>query len=91
MELARQCHDSQFLLLAVRSLSKAQEKSPIQLPFVSLLVAQAQGSLCSKEKWETNLRLEWFAWSPGWFLSEICIVAMHETLFPHLFGFKNKR
>lgn len=65
MEIARQCCDSQFLALAVRSLTKAQESSLFQLPVVSILLAQAEGSLSSKEKWEKNLRLEWFSWPPG--------------------------
>lgn len=65
MELARQLRDSKFLLLAVKSLAKAQEASVIPLPIVSALLAQAEGSLDSKEKWEKNLRLEWFSWPPG--------------------------
>lgn len=65
MEIARQCHDSHFLSLAVRSLTKAQKSSLVHLPLVSLLLAQAEGSLSSKEKWVRNLRLEWFTWPPG--------------------------
>jgi superkiller protein 3 len=65
MELARQLGGSKFLSLAVKSLTKAQETSVIPLPFVSALLAQAEGSLSSKEKWEKNLRLEWFSWPPG--------------------------
>ncbi|KAL5778461.1 hypothetical protein ACOSP7_011387 [Xanthoceras sorbifolium] len=64
LELARQCQDSQFLSLAIRSLTKAQETSLVHLPIVSVLLAQAEGSLRSKEKWEKNLRLEWFTWPP---------------------------
>ncbi|KAF3446960.1 hypothetical protein FNV43_RR12140 [Rhamnella rubrinervis] len=64
MELARKWSDSQFLSLAVRSLTKAQEASIISLPIVSALLAQAEGSLGSKEKWKNNLRLEWFTWPP---------------------------
>ncbi|KAL9445641.1 hypothetical protein AB3S75_013513 [Citrus x aurantiifolia] len=64
MEIARQYHDSHFLSLAVRSLTKAQKTSFVQLPVVSLLLAQAEGSLSSIEKWEKNLRLEWFTWPP---------------------------
>ncbi|XP_044511086.1 tetratricopeptide repeat protein SKI3 isoform X2 [Mangifera indica] len=64
MEIARQCCDSQFLALAVRSLTKAQESSFFQLPVVSLLLAQAEGSLSSKGNWEKNLRLEWSTWPP---------------------------
>lgn len=65
MELARNGSDSQFLSLAIRSLTKAQEASVIPLPIVSALLAQAEGSLGSKEKWKKNLRLEWFTWPPG--------------------------
>ena len=65
MELARQSRGSQFLSLAVKSLTEAQKTSLIPLPVVSVLLAQAEGSLSSKEKWERNLRLEWFAWPPG--------------------------
>ncbi|XP_048331542.1 tetratricopeptide repeat protein SKI3 isoform X2 [Ziziphus jujuba] len=64
MELARNGSDSQFLSLAIRSLTKAQEASVIPLPIVSALLAQAEGSLGSKEKWKKNLRLEWFTWPP---------------------------
>ncbi|KAF5462290.1 hypothetical protein F2P56_018311 [Juglans regia] len=64
MELARQLCGSQFLSLAIKSLTKAQEASLVPLPIVSLLLAQAEGSLGSKEKWERNLRLEWFSWPP---------------------------
>lgn len=64
MELARQSRGSQFLSLAVKSLTEAQKTSLIPLPVVSVLLAQAEGSLSSKEKWERNLRLEWFAWPP---------------------------
>uniref|UniRef100_A0A5B7C540 Tetratricopeptide repeat protein SKI3 n=1 Tax=Davidia involucrata TaxID=16924 RepID=A0A5B7C540_DAVIN len=64
MELARQRCDSQFLSLAVRSLKSARETSLIPLPIVSLLLAQVEGSLGSKAKWEKNLRLEWFSWQP---------------------------
>lgn len=65
MELARQTNDSQFLSRAIKSLSKAQANSLIPLPIVYTLLAQAHGSLGSKEKWEKNLRLEWFCWPPG--------------------------
>lgn len=64
IELARQLCDSQFLYLAIKSLKKARETSVISLPIVSLLLGQAEASLGFKEKWETNLRLEWFAWPP---------------------------
>lgn len=68
MELSRLGYDSQFLSLAVRSLTKAQEASLIPLPIVSALLAQAEGSLGSREKWEKNLRLEWRTWPPGMML-----------------------
>ncbi|XP_010270637.1 PREDICTED: tetratricopeptide repeat protein SKI3 [Nelumbo nucifera] len=64
MELARQQCGSQFLSLAVGSLTKAQEASIIPLPIVSTLLAQAEASLGSRAKWEKNLRLEWFSWPP---------------------------
>ncbi|RDY04879.1 Tetratricopeptide repeat protein SKI3 [Mucuna pruriens] len=62
MELVRQCDGSQFLSRAIKSLTKVHELSLIPLPFVSVLVAQAEGSLGSKERWIRNLRLEWFNW-----------------------------
>ncbi|CAH2067614.1 unnamed protein product [Thlaspi arvense] len=64
MELARQFNDSQFLSQAVKSLSKVQASALFPLPIVYTLLAQAHGSLGSKEKWEKNLRLEWFCWPP---------------------------
>ncbi|KAJ0024743.1 hypothetical protein Pint_09139 [Pistacia integerrima] len=88
MEIARQCRDSQFLALAIRSLTKAQESSLFQLPVVSMLLAQAEGSLSSKEKWEKNLRLEWFTWPPAMsklmmkhHVNEAC-----RTFFPNAFA-----
>ncbi|XP_008799156.2 tetratricopeptide repeat protein SKI3 isoform X2 [Phoenix dactylifera] len=62
MELARQQPGPQFLSRAVSSLTKAQETSPVPLPIVSLLLAQAEASLGAKAKWERNLRVEWFSW-----------------------------
>ncbi|PWZ25755.1 hypothetical protein Zm00014a_028844 [Zea mays] len=44
-------------------LRKAQQKSHASLPLVSVLLAQAEGSLGSKTKWERNLHLEWFSWT----------------------------
>ncbi|KAK6277550.1 hypothetical protein POUND7_017873 [Theobroma cacao] len=64
MELARLFHDSQFLSSAIRSLSKTHMTSLVPIPIVSALLAQAEGSLGSKKKWERNLRLEWFSWPP---------------------------
>lgn len=65
LELAREWCDSQFLSLAIRSLTRAQKASVTPLPIISALLAQAEGSLGSKEKWENNLRLEWYTWPPG--------------------------
>ncbi|XP_026404471.1 tetratricopeptide repeat protein SKI3-like [Papaver somniferum] len=62
MELAKQQSGSQFLSLSVSSLRRAQEVSPIPLPIVSALLAQAEASLGSRGEWERNLRLEWFSW-----------------------------
>ncbi|WCJ44793.1 Tetratricopeptide repeat (TPR)-like superfamily protein [Euphorbia peplus] len=64
MELARQLSSSQFLSLAMKSLTKAHANSVVPLPYVSLLLAQVEGSLGSKQKWEKNLRVEWFSWPP---------------------------
>lgn len=64
MELARQRLGPQFLQLAVRNLTRAQKASLNSLPIVSALLAQAEGSLGSKTKWEKNLRFEWFSWPP---------------------------
>lgn len=64
MELARKLCDSRFLTICVRSLKKAQEISSLQLPYVSLLLAQAEASLGSKLKWDRSLRIEWDSWSP---------------------------
>jgi len=65
MEIARRFVAPQFISRAASSLRKAQQKSHASLPLVSLLLAQAEGSLGSKSKWEKNLRLEWFSWPPG--------------------------
>ncbi|KAK1259806.1 hypothetical protein QJS04_geneDACA001423 [Acorus gramineus] len=62
MELARQSLSSEFLSLAVDSLTKAQQASPAPLPIVSALLAQAEASLGAKDKWEENVRMEWFSW-----------------------------
>ncbi|PKA60385.1 putative UDP-N-acetylglucosamine--peptide N-acetylglucosaminyltransferase SEC [Apostasia shenzhenica] len=62
MELARQQMGLDFLSCAIRSLSKAQEACTFPLPIISALLAQAEGSLGAKAKWEKNLRLEWFSW-----------------------------
>lgn len=65
MELARQQPGGQFLSRVVSSLTKARATSPVPLPIVSLLLAQAEGSLGAKAKWERNLRVEWFSWPAG--------------------------
>jgi len=65
MELARQRAGSEFLSRAVVSLTKAQSTSPVPLPIVSGLLAQAEASLGTRAKWERNLRFEWFSWPPG--------------------------
>ncbi|WMV27891.1 hypothetical protein MTR67_021276 [Solanum verrucosum] len=64
MEIARQQSDSDFLSLAIRSLKKAKDSSSTPLPFVSLLLAQAEASLGSESKWEKNLIEEWSSWPP---------------------------
>ncbi|XP_029125489.1 tetratricopeptide repeat protein SKI3 isoform X1 [Cajanus cajan] len=62
MELVRQFDCSQFLSRAVKSLTKVHEFSLIPLPFVSVLIAQAEGGLGSKERWNRSLGLEWYNW-----------------------------
>uniref|UniRef100_A0A0E0IW20 Protein kinase domain-containing protein n=1 Tax=Oryza nivara TaxID=4536 RepID=A0A0E0IW20_ORYNI len=64
MDIAWRFAAPQFIARAASSLRKAQQKSLASLPIVSLLLAQAEGSLGSKAKWEKNLRLEWFSWPP---------------------------
>lgn len=64
MELARQLCSPHFLRLAVNSLLKAQVIS-VPIPIVSIMLAQAEGSLGLKENWESGLRLEWSSWPPG--------------------------
>nr|GMD85852.1 tetratricopeptide repeat protein SKI3 [Ipomoea batatas] len=64
MELARQHCDSKFLSHAIRSLKKAKDATPIPMPFISLLLAQAEASLGSESKWEKNLHEEWSSWPP---------------------------
>lgn len=64
MEIARRFAAAQYISRAASSLRKAQQKSHASLPLVSLQLAQAEGSLGSKTKWEKNLRLEWFSWPP---------------------------
>lgn len=79
MELARQRLGPQFLQLAVRNLTRAQKASLNSLPIVSALLAQAEGSLGSKTKWEKNLRFEWFSWPPGF-------VSFFTSIFIHPFS-----
>ncbi|PKI54726.1 hypothetical protein CRG98_024926 [Punica granatum] len=64
MQLAKWGYGAQFLSDAIRSLQKVRETAIIPLPIVSTLLAQAEGSLGSRDKWEQNLRLEWYTWSP---------------------------
>ncbi|KAK8989118.1 hypothetical protein V6N11_030484 [Hibiscus sabdariffa] len=68
MEIARRCYDSQSLSSAIKSLSKVHLTSSVPIPVVSALLAQAEGSIGSRKKWERNLRLEWFSWPPGFLL-----------------------
>lgn len=63
MELGRRQSGSQFLSLAVNSLAKAQKTT--FAPIISALLAQAEGSLGARMKWERNLRFEWFSWPAG--------------------------
>jgi superkiller protein 3 len=70
MEIAWRFAAPQYISRAAYSLRKAQQKSLASLPIVSMLLAQAEGSLGSKTKWEKNLRLEWLSWPPGMFLKQ---------------------
>lgn len=66
MMIACQASDPyQFLSLARSSLIEAQKLSLQSLPVASALLAQVEGSLGSKQKWEKSLRAEWFSWPPG--------------------------
>uniref|UniRef100_A0A7C9E7T7 UDP-N-acetylglucosamine--peptide N-acetylglucosaminyltransferase SPINDLY n=1 Tax=Opuntia streptacantha TaxID=393608 RepID=A0A7C9E7T7_OPUST len=82
LELAKKLSDSQYLTMAIKSLKKAQEVSSIPLPFVSVLLAQAEGTLGAKTKWERNLRLEWSSWSsetrPAEIYFQMHLLAKHE-------------
>ncbi|XP_031487063.1 tetratricopeptide repeat protein SKI3 isoform X2 [Nymphaea colorata] len=62
MEVARKQSDSNFLSLAVKSLSKAREMKVFPLPIVSVMLAQAHASVGAKSNWERDLRLEWYSW-----------------------------
>ncbi|KAL5225280.1 hypothetical protein ABZP36_011919 [Zizania latifolia] len=64
MDIAWRFAAPQFIPRSASSLRKAQQKSLASLPIVSLLLAQAEGSLGSRTKWEKNIRLEWFSWPP---------------------------
>ncbi|VFQ92416.1 unnamed protein product [Cuscuta campestris] len=64
MELARQHCDSKFITIAIKSLNKAKEATPVCMPFISLLLAQAEASLGSETKWEKNVVEEWSSWPP---------------------------
>lgn len=82
LELAKILCDSHYLTMAIRSLKKARDVSSISLPFVSLLLAQAEGSLGSKTKWEKSLHLEWSSWStatrPAEIYFQMYLLAKHE-------------
>lgn len=64
MKLAKQQCESRFLYLSIRSLKKAREMGDRPLPIASLLLAQAEASLGSMDKWEKHLHDEWFSWPP---------------------------
>ncbi|KAM7253000.1 hypothetical protein ACFE04_025618 [Oxalis oulophora] len=67
MMVGKECLEPDFISNAVRSLTRAQAISYEQqeyMPIVSILLAQAEGSLGSKERWEKNLRMEWSTWPP---------------------------
>ncbi|GAB2271736.1 hypothetical protein Dimus_006566 [Dionaea muscipula] len=71
MELARN-QRPEYLSKAVGSLRKAQDvSSTANLPFVSLLLAQAEASVGFKQRWERNLRLEYFSWPPAKMPAEV--------------------
>ncbi|KAH9287901.1 hypothetical protein KI387_032018 [Taxus chinensis] len=77
MELARKGSSSQFLLMAVHSLLKAQDISHFSLPMVSILLAQAEASIGrGTARWERNIRLEWSAWPTGMFVSVAVVLLM---------------
>lgn len=67
LELARRL-GSHYVSHAVNSLKKAQEFSPVPLPLVSAIRAQAEASLGSNSKWKRHLRFEWFSWPAGDYL-----------------------
>ncbi|KAK4276374.1 hypothetical protein QN277_019330 [Acacia crassicarpa] len=64
MELGRQGYGSLFFSRAAKSLAKVHEHSMIPLPLAGLLLAQAEGSLGSKENWVRQLGFEWHSWPP---------------------------
>lgn len=67
LELARRL-GLHYVSHAANSLKKAQELSPVPLPIVSALRAQAEASLGSRSKWKRHLRFEWFSWPEGYYL-----------------------
>lgn len=69
MELGRKCNGSSYFSQAAKSLTKVHEYSMFPLPLARLLLAQAEGSLGSKEKWVRNLGFEWHSWPPGLILA----------------------
>lgn len=89
MELVRQHNSGHFLSRAIKSLTKVHELSLIPLPYASILLAQAEGSLGSKERWDRILRLEWHNWSPGlifmlFFLKIIILSCERVSLLLHV-------
>uniref|UniRef100_A0A6N2K3A7 DUF547 domain-containing protein n=1 Tax=Salix viminalis TaxID=40686 RepID=A0A6N2K3A7_SALVM len=87
VKLARQFCSSDYLSLAVNSLTSAHANSVIPLPIVSLLLAQAEGSLGLKQNWEKNLRLEWYSWPPEMRPAEL-FFQMHLLSIQSESGFK---
>lgn len=87
IKLARQFCSSDYLSLAVSSLTSAHANSVIPLPIVSLLLAQAEGSLGSKRNWEKNLRFEWYSWPPEMRPAEL-FFQMHLLSIQSEAGFK---
>ncbi|KAJ6684515.1 TETRATRICOPEPTIDE REPEAT PROTEIN 37 [Salix purpurea] len=87
VRLARQFCSSDYLSLAVNSLTSAHANSVIPLPIVSLLLAQAEGSLGLKQNWEKNLRLEWYSWPPEMRPAEL-FFQMHLLSIQSESGFK---
>ncbi|XP_057519468.1 tetratricopeptide repeat protein SKI3 isoform X2 [Amaranthus tricolor] len=71
MALGKENCNSHYLTMGIKSLRKAQMISSIQLPYISLLLAQAEASLGSKLIWKRSLPSEWYSWSPEAMPAEI--------------------